>query len=108
MAIEKRYLEYYDIIGLYLTPEDNIMTSEEDRIVFVSLDSNMVYFSSTENRNAFPIKIEGYQISILWWMYRLSERKCRFQEYLSEYLIPACRKYFKTQKDKRKEEDKDN
>ena len=108
MAIEKQYRELYNLVGIPLTPEDTTVADDRDRIVFVSIDANMVYLNAGENPSAFPLKIDGNQWSLLWWMYRLSERKCRFQDYLSEHLVPACRKHFVAERKRLEERFRNN
>jgi len=103
MAIEKEHYELYQMVGIYLTPEDFQVSSDEDRIIYISFDHNMIYLNYEDNLNAFPLKIKGNEWSFLWWMYRLSDRRCRFQDYLSEYLIPLCRVHFKKKRRKKNE-----
>jgi hypothetical protein len=108
MAIENQYLQYYEKIGILITPEDIAMSDDKDKIVYVALDHNIVYYDFSENQNAFPVKVKGHEWSILWWMYRLSERKCEFREYLAEYIIPVCRRYFTEERKKPTTDEDDN
>lgn len=99
-----QYQKYFDLLGLTITNEDLKMVDESDRIVYVSIDHNKAFFDSSQNETCFPIKIDGKQIATMWWMYRLSERKCTFEDYLAEHLIPICRKFFVQEQKKRKKD----
>ena len=108
MPIENQYLHYYEQIGLPITQEDLLMSDDQDKIVYISLDHDMVYLNHDDNENSFPIKIKGHEWSLLWWMYRLSERKCMFKEYLSEYIVPVCRRYFIDERKRLKDKNDDD
>lgn len=79
------------------------MSDDQDKVLYVSLDFDMVYYRHEDNPEAFLVKMKGHEWSILWWMYRLSERHCKFTEYLAEYVIPVCRRYFIDERKKKKE-----
>lgn len=97
MGIENKYFDLYQAVGLYLQPEDYTMSEYENTgiILYISFPDNMVYLDGSQNSQAWPLKVKGEEFYFIWWMYRLSERKCRFQDYLAEYLIPICRQYFR-------------
>lgn len=80
------------------------MSDDQDKVIYVSLDYNAVYYNYNDNAKSFPVKIKGHEWTALWWMYRLSERNCKFQEYLAEYIIPICRKYFIEEKRRPKDD----